>query len=61
MLVTIANLTPKQRELVAFVGKYTDGVHVTDLAEALEIARNEAVYRVTRACESGRAHNDATY
>jgi pimeloyl-ACP methyl ester carboxylesterase len=39
-------LTPKQRELVRFVSKHRDGVHVTDLAEAFEIGRSEAVYRV---------------
>jgi hypothetical protein len=45
-LVTLIGLTPRQRELVRFVSKHQNGVHVTDLAEAFEIGRSEAVYRV---------------
>lgn len=43
---TLSGLTPKQRDLVRFVSTHRDGVHVTYLAEALDIGRSEAVYRV---------------
>jgi hypothetical protein len=50
---TLAGLTPKQRDLVRFVSKYRDGIHVTDLAEAFEIGRSEAVYRVRELVSQG--------
>lgn len=39
-------LTPTQRRLVRTVAAHSAGVHVTDLAEMLEMKRNETVYRV---------------
>jgi hypothetical protein len=52
-LATLARVTPNQRAIVRLVAKHRDGIHVTDLADALDIDRSGMVYRVRELVTQG--------